>query len=295
MRKVGYFFAAFLPLVLVIGIQFIASCFLFGFAGLFLSWGQRDASGIDAILELSRNMNFNYVLMITYAIISIVVFGLWYYYSCGGDFLPKASETFSGLQLFGVITIVPGTQFACTFLMAFVAALMPSWMENYEKLMESAGLDDTITIPIFLYAVLLGPICEELIFRGVTLRLARQALPFGLANLLQAILFGAFHMNWIQGIYAFALGLLLGFVCEMGDSIYYSILLHILFNFWGTVIAPLLSDIEDETLMILSMLGGMVLSLGVGLFLFIFGIRRRRARIRQARNEQCPDPVSRYS
>lgn len=282
MRKVGYFFAAFLPFLLVIGIQLIAEYFLVGMAGLFLSWNRRAAFSIDSIMELSGDMSFNYALMIVYALISIVVFSLWYYYSCGGDFLPKASETFSGLQLCGVITLVPGAQFACTFLMAFVAALMPAWMDAYEKLLETAGLDSTITIPVFLYAVILGPICEELVFRGVTLRLARQALPFWFANLLQAILFGAFHMNWIQGIYAFALGFLLGFVCEKGGSIYYSILLHMLFNFWGTIISPLLSEAIDGVLPVLLMLIAMILSLSLGLFLFIMGMRSKKIKIKRS-------------
>ena len=98
---------------------------------------------------------------------------------------------------------------------------------------------------MLLYSVLLAPVCEELIFRGTTMHLARRALPFWLANTMQALLFGLFHMNWIQGIYAFALGLVLGYVCEKGGSIYYSILLHILFNLWGTVISTLLPDVGN--------------------------------------------------
>ena len=52
---------------------------------------------------------------------------------------------------------------------------------------------------------------------------------------MQAALFGLFHLNWIQGIYAFALGIVLGYVCERGGSIYYSMGLHLLFNLWGTL------------------------------------------------------------
>ena len=116
----------------------------------------------------------------------------------------------------------------------------PQWLQQYEDLLKTAGLDSSITLPMLLYSVLLAPVCEELIFRGTTMHLARRALPFWLANTMQALLFGLFHMNWIQGIYAFALGLVLGYVCEKGGSIYYSILLHILFNLWGTVISTLL-------------------------------------------------------
>ena len=76
------------------------------------------------------------------------------------------------------------------------------------------------------------------------MRLVRRALPFWAANLMQAVLFGIFHMNWIQGIYAFVLGLVLGWICEKGGSIYFSMFFHILFNFWGTIIGPLLNNLK---------------------------------------------------
>lgn len=279
MRKVGYFFASFLPFIIVMFIQLLATVFLAGMAVLFLSRTGEDSFNYNALAEMSSDMNFNYTLMIVYSLISIMIFSLWYYRNCGGVFLPKFSETFSGLQIFGIIAMVPGAQFACSLLMGIIAALIPSWMEQYERLMESSGLGNTITVPLFLYAVLLGPICEELIFRGVTMRLARQAMPFYFANLLQAVLFGAFHMNWMQGCYAFALGLLLGFVCEKGGSIYYSILLHILFNFWGTIISQMFGETDDEALIVTVILTGMIFSLGIGLTLFVLGMRRRKARI----------------
>lgn len=84
--------------------------------------------------------------------------------------------------------------------------------------METAGLDSDIGLFMFIYAVILGPVCEELVFRGVTMRLVRRALPFWAANLMQAVLFGIFHMNWIQGIYAFVLGLVLGWICEKEEA-----------------------------------------------------------------------------
>lgn len=95
------------------------------------------------------------------------------------------------------------------------------------------GLDEPSLI-LVLYSVLIGPVCEELIFRGLTLKYAKRAMPFWVANFLQALLFGVFHMNMIQGVYAFVVGIVLGFICEKSRSIYPSMLFHILFNIWGT-------------------------------------------------------------
>ncbi|MCM1283882.1 MAG: CPBP family intramembrane metalloprotease [Muribaculaceae bacterium] len=279
MRKFGYFFAAFLPVLLALGLQFIATFFMMGVAGLSLVLSGQSF-GMEALSNMMlEDQNFNYVTMMVFSILCSMIFSLWYYYSCGGDFLPKLSETFSGMQLAGVIVIIPGAQFACALIMGVISIVMPSWMEQYESLIENAGLGDTNTLPMLLYAVLLAPIGEELIFRGVTMRLARQALPFWLANLMQAALFGAFHMNWMQGCYAFALGFLLGFICEKGGSIYYSILMHMLFNIWGTIISPLLSGAENMVALGLIIILTTILSLGLGLFLFIFGIRRRKEKI----------------
>ena len=60
---------------------------------------------------------------------------------------------------------------------------------------------DEPSLILVLYSVLIGPVCEELIFRGLTLKYAKRAMPFWVANFLQALLFGVFHMNMIQDVY----------------------------------------------------------------------------------------------
>ena len=57
-----------------------------------------------------------------------------------------------------------------------------------------------------VYTIILAPVGEELVFRGLTYRFARKALPFWGANILQAALFGVMHLNLFQGLYAFFLG-----------------------------------------------------------------------------------------
>ena len=141
--------------------------------------------------------------------------------------------------------------------------------------METAGLDSDIGLFMFIYAVILGPVCEELVFRGVTMRLVRRALPFWAANLMQAVLFGIFHMNWIQGIYAFVLGLVLGWICEKGGSIYFSMFFHILFNFWGTIIGPLLNNLKETDLLGIIIFLFTIVSLVLGFSLFRLGTKWR--------------------
>ena len=188
------------------------------------------------------------------------------------------SDTHRLRQLTGVILLVPGMQFFSSYLIGVVSMAFPQWLDQYEELLKTAGLDSSITLPMLLYSVLLAPVCEELIFRGTTMHLARKAVPFWLANVMQAFLFGLFHMNWSQGIYAFALGLVLGYVCEKGGSIYYSIFLHFLFNFWGTVISNALAGMENTVFLGVIMLVVTIVSLTLGFFLFVSGTRIKKER-----------------
>ena len=279
MKKVGYFFSAFLPIIIATAVQFIASIFLMGctiFA--FLIRTPQNSSPIESLYDLMLNADYSTIIMILYSILCIAILGLWYYHSLGGEYLPKISRTFSIAQIAGVAILVPGMQFFSSYLVGLVSMAFPQWLQQYEDLLKTAGLDSSITLPMLLYSVLLAPVCEELIFRGTTMHLARRALPFWLANTMQALLFGLFHMNWIQGIYAFALGLVLGYVCEKGGSIYYSILLHILFNLWGTVISTLLPDVGNTVFTILIILIVTIVSLSLGFYLFRHGTRTKKER-----------------
>ena len=158
--------------------------------------------------------------------------------------------------------------------------IRPDWLDQYNQLFESSGITD-LTFLTILYSVILAPICEELIFRGVTMRCARKALPFWLANIMQAALFGLFHLNWIQGIYAFALGIVLGYVCERGGSIYYSMGLHLLFNLWGTF-AVFLPEIPDSIAASIIVIIVMIVSLVAGFVLFAAGRKKLASRNSQS-------------
>lgn len=279
MKKVGYFFFSFIPLLLVLGIQYLAVFFMMGISVIFMFPKAHSFSHFgDLLFNIWSDLDFNTCIMIIFSLTTICVFGLWYYHSFDGDFLPDPSQTFHPMQLAAIVVLVPGAQFACSYLTAILAAIFPSWMEAYESLMESAGLTDDISLLMLCYSVILAPIGEELVFRGLTLRCARRVFPFWLANIMQAILFGIFHMNMIQGCYAAALGLILGYVCEKGGSIYYSIMLHFLFNLWGTVISQFLVT-DNEILFAIIMLATTIVSLTCGFLLFYFGGRQKKKKL----------------
>lgn len=267
MKKIGYFFYSFLPLLLAVGIQIIASLFMMGVGGVALLLKPSEESFFVRIYDLLLDSEFNGMIMVVYSLIVICAFGIWYYCRFEGDFTPGVRNIFTPKKLLGIAILIPGAQYASSYICGVIQIIIPSWMEQYEELLKTAGLDNAITPVLLLYSVILAPICEELIFRGVTLNSIKRALPFWAANIFQAVLFGAFHMNWVQGIYAFTIGLILGYICEKGGSIYCSILFHILFNFWGTVISQLLPS-EGSTLMAIISFPVTIISFALGFMLF---------------------------
>lgn len=104
-------------------------------------------------------------------------------------------------------------------------------------------------------------------------------MPFWVANFLQALLFGVFHMNMIQGVYAFVVGIVLGFICEKSRSIYPSMLFHILFNIWGTFSPDwFMYKADTVPFFFLWFFVGTGL-LVAGLFLFFFGVNKKYPKI----------------
>lgn len=101
------------------------------------------------------------------------------------------------------------------------------------------------TFSMFLYVSFIGPIVEELVFRGAVLRsLESHGKVF--AIVISSILFGLIHANLSQGIFAAVLGLVLGYVA-IQYSLKWAILLHIINNFvFGQVLQYLIKDLSPN-------------------------------------------------
>lgn len=88
-----------------------------------------------------------------------------------------------------------------------------------------------------LVVVLIAPALEEYIFRKQIIdRLGRYGERT--AILLSAVTFGLFHMNLFQFFYAFGLGLIFAYVYTRTQKLRYPVVMHMLINLNGSVIAP---------------------------------------------------------
>lgn len=271
MKKFKTFLFSSVPFFLAFGLQFVAVYYILFIAAIFLFGVAPSVTGttysIDDLITLASNMEFNTIISMCFSVFCIAVFAIWYYKSCSGNFKLNIKKDFHLYEVLGIILLVPGTQFMSSILMGMVSMVFPSWLEDYMNLIENAGLSGDVSLLMMIYSVCLAPISEELIFRGVTYRIARRAFPFWIANIIQALLFGIFHMNPLQGCYTFILGLFMGYICEKGGSLYHSIFFHFLFNLWGTTASEWLL-VGDEMTQSLIIMIGTIVGLSGGLYFF---------------------------
>ena len=134
MKKIGYFFSGFLPILTTTAAQILAFFFMFGIAALFLCpASQSTGFDADTIETLLTNTEFNACIMLIYTVTCIVFMGIWYYRSCGGNYLPKPSLTFHPLQFLSIILLIPGMQFFSGYLTSAVSLFFPELAQPVRK------------------------------------------------------------------------------------------------------------------------------------------------------------------
>lgn len=97
---------------------------------------------------------------------------------------------------------------------------------------------------VFVYTVICAPVMEEYVFRKLIVdRTVRYGQ--GVAVLLSGLMFGLFHGNLGQFVYAFTLGMFLAFIYVKTGNLKITIALHMLVNVMGGVVSLLLMDVID--------------------------------------------------
>lgn len=144
-----------------------------------------------------------------------------------------------------IVLLGISVQFFSSCILTTVLNLMPSVAEEYMNNL-SAILE--ITPRMLLQVCLIAPIIEELFFRGLIFSLMSKLLPFIFANVVQAIVFGIYHGNVVQVVYAFILGMFIGYILFITGSIVYTIVLHMSINLTGMFIDRIVP--MDEALIV---------------------------------------------
>ncbi len=171
----------------------------------------------------------------------IIIFGWFYYRSSftgSSDIMTDEKED-SGIKalskkrlaLLIVLLMILGLsiQLGTSGILHILTNLFPETFAAYNELM--GGFTDKVS-PFFIFTVVIpGPIAEEILFRGLIQRYCSKfSERFVVANILQALLFGLYHGDIVQGTYAFIFGMLLGYLTKRTATLFFPMLLHIFIN-----------------------------------------------------------------
>ena len=182
-----------------------------------------------------------------YALLCLIIFGWWYLMVCEKNRLSTATantakkagsaknekkpeDNTDNTFLKTIALLVAGGiafQLFVDSIIALIKRIAPKLFTSYDEMI---GNMTERTFLLMLSVILLGPIAEEIIFRGLTLHFARKVLSIKPAVLFTALLFGLYHGSIIQGIYAFVAGIIFCQITIKFKSILPAVFLHIMVN-----------------------------------------------------------------
>lgn len=230
----------FAPIVVTMIIQFFVSfvdIIFLQIKNMAFSEGENATFSLEEAYSAPSNLGF--ITMLQY-LIYILVFGLWFYLCTISTKKGKSTSVFSAIKN-GINNIPSAEIILCLVIAGYTSQLATDSVltllrnhfielfTNYDKLLES--MTGNLASPMVLISVyLLAPIGEEILFRGLILNYSKKVFPPLLSAVLNGLLFGVYHGNMIQGIYAFLFGILLSLIVLHFNSIMPSIILHLTIN-----------------------------------------------------------------
>lgn len=215
---------SFLPLVITFIIYYIA--YFAAFFMTFITGGSTTAAS-DGLF-----VNEGFFNIIRFMIL-LIIFAVWYKYRFY-DLYKKEENTIITKKkivmiLFSLIITGVLLQLFVSAVLSILMSHFPDFFKSYNEIIDSFKGSKPSYLTIFS-VIILAPIAEELIFRGVTFCYQIEAVGTKAAIIFQAIAFGLYHLNLVQGTYAFFTGLLLGAVCYRYKNLLPAIILHMAVN-----------------------------------------------------------------
>ncbi len=151
-------------------------------------------------------------------------------------------RTFSGKAVFPVVLM--GLSF--NVLTGVFLSLLPIPEDLYAAYdsASSSVMGDNFAM-MFVGTVLVAPVVEEVIFRGLAYTRMKQGMPAAVAMVLSALLFGAAHGQLLWMLYTAVFGMVLAWVLERTGSLFPCILLHAGYNLCSVLLGFLPEEAPD--------------------------------------------------
>ncbi len=276
LKKAFWFVVSVLPAALCLAMQYACA-----YAVLYFYYFQIKAERPDkshAFIYMMAQIKYSTKAIygvLLYHVIAVFLFGAWYYFVWGKKKRPSGVEKMKVIKWPVIVVLGVMLQILVSGILNLIYAVAPHLLANYLQLMQAVGLGE-MTWTILLATVVLAPIGEELLCRGIMLKLAGKVTnKFWIANVIQALAFGVIHANWVQGIYAFVLGLILGYIYGKYQNILVCIVLHAVINFSSNYVDQFfLLFPEGNVVLILTAISVVSCALVVGCLLLLGKIRK---------------------
>ncbi|MBD5547399.1 MAG: CPBP family intramembrane metalloprotease [Lachnospiraceae bacterium] len=292
LKKFGWFIVSLLPAALCLLLQIgCAVVLLFIYTLQELARQQGGTLSTDEIINFALSIYIENAIysVVLYHVIGLLVFGIWYYFAYGRKKRPLGTEKPNIWKAATIIWLGICIQIFTSCILNLLLELAPNLLHKYMELMEVAGLAD-LNVLSFVAAVILAPIGEELLCRGIIFRLAgKVSSRFWIANIIQAFAFGLVHGNLVQGTYAFFMGLALGYIYGKYRRIWLCMLLHCAIN-GSSIFLDYYFSLYPEEYNIAVLIGHFVISLLFMVLCFkLLGKRRPLADETEANTSILPE------
>ncbi|WP_300675648.1 type II CAAX endopeptidase family protein [Soonwooa sp.] len=178
-----------------------------------------------------------------------------------------------------VFPMMFGMMLIAEYLVTFVPTTGVFFGDLYQKFeaqMKGLAMDN---VSMIIMTVILAPILEELVFRGVIQKsIIKNGVNPRIAIFISAFVFGAFHVYPWQFVGAFLLGIVLGLVYEKTQSLVLPILLHAFNNLIMALIMIKYGAETTHTLLPIKPIYSFMIGVGIfNIFMwgFVFYFRRK--------------------
>lgn len=200
-----------------------------------------------------------------------------------------------GLGMLGVVTtyIIVADKIA-TFIES-----MKNAMEDYRESVDRFSDTPQVVVPVWdsiIYVITLCfivPVTEEVTFRGVIFGQLRRGFGPWVSVFLSAVLFGIMHGISVHIGYAIACGLIIAACYHITDSLVAPIILHAVFNIFGSGIANFMNveafgipnELTTSFMVGINMTSMLMMPIGVLAFAYLVNVKRKQAKERLALEE----------
>lgn len=138
----------------------------------------------------------------------------------------------------GVFLLILGA--GCAHFFNLVVGILQIILQStqYQESMELMTSGKGIWMLIFWMGIV-APVSEEITFRWLIYLRLRDYLNVKWAAVISGVIFGLYHGNLLQAVYATILGIIFAYVLEATGNLFSSVLLHIGANVWSLAITEI--------------------------------------------------------